>query len=166
MFKKTFSVSGLTLAALLLLCSFVPAMAQSWNSLTQTQRNDEIVNAGTPDIGKYGGECKTWVQNLVYATSKYQVWLPSTEPNNYMWQYSNNVVGVNMPIQYVQVGWILQLKLKSTGGPHTAIVFAVQSGGVWLLDSNWDLDGIVRLHYMTFATFNNTFSAFSAYFVL
>lgn len=122
----------------------------SWTSLTQAQRNQALIDYGLPLVGTHGGQCKVFVRNVVKGASSAaggpQRNIPSTQPppNNYMWDYDPvnfpYVVGLSAPIQNVQLGWILQLRMFS-GTPHTFIVSDKNNNGVWMLDSNWSSPG-------------------------
>ena len=176
MFKKSLSDVGLALASLFLFYGSVPALAQSWSTMTQAQRNEVVLSAGEgmndSNIGRYGGQCKTWVQNIVWAASKYTVWLPTNASDNYQWAlYPGDhvvqmtpVVGPQNPLS-LQPGWILQLARQNNAGPHTAIVVMASNSGIVLLDSNWAPPnaGIIAMHAMTWVQFNSAFARYTAY---
>lgn len=129
-----------------------------WHSSTQPQRDQYILNQGASAVGSYGGQCKAWVQNVVYAASGNHVWLPLNQasPNNYMWAYdpNNHASGACMYIEYAPVGWIVQMRL-SDGTAHTAIVAGKSSTTITFLDSNWQHDETVRYHTLTYTQFYN-----------
>lgn len=145
-----------------------------WNTLTQAQRNQAIINAGMPQVGQNTGlTCKEWVRAVVQSASAAAGGptrtIPSTQtsPNDYMWVYDQYVVGFSPNIQTVDLGVILQLK-QFNGTPHTAIVSARDGSGVTLLDCNWATqpDYIVRNHFMSFTTFAAKFANYSGYLIL
>ena len=146
-----------------------------WHSLSQQQRNQRIVDYANRDVGKWGGQCKAWVQGrVVFDASGGHVWLPLNQPppNDWMWYNDANghAVGMSMPIENVQVGMIIQMKLKS-GSPHTAIIAGKSSTGVTFIDSNWSTnnDEIVRVHSMTFSQFYGMLQSpgsYSVYYIL
>ena len=108
-----------------------------WNSLTQTQKDDKIINRAYVDNGVYVGlECKPWVSKVVYDATAGYVILPSTLPNYYEWGSASHVVRRYLTIRNVDRGDIIQMKFLSTGGPHTAIVVSKNSTGMTWIQSN------------------------------
>jgi hypothetical protein len=159
-------------AGLLVKPKAVEANGNVWweNSLNQTQRNQAIISAAWPYIGGYGGQCKTWVQDVVKAASQNHVMLPPNNPapNDYYWQYDYqyHAVGMSMSIEYVKPGYIIQMKLRD-GGPHTAIVYAC-GGSLALIESNWlKYTNPLTVHVRTidFSTFRSQVSAYAVYYV-
>lgn len=75
------------------------------------------------DLGKWGGQCKRWVQDVVYAASGNMVRVPTTRssPYDYMWNSGAYVVGMSTNIRNVKPGWIVQMKWKKTGGPTPSL---------------------------------------------
>lgn len=138
------------------------------NSLNQTQRNQAIVSAAWPYIGQHGGQCKEWVQNVVWVASRNHVWLPlnAAAPNDYYWQYDYNyhAVGMNMPIENVKPGYIIQMRMR-TGIPHTAIVYAVGSTGLAFIESNWFKDEMVHVRTINFSTFRSEVANYTVYYI-
>lgn len=140
-----------------------------WRGLTQTTRNQLILNQAGRDLGKNVGlQCKPWVQRVVSLASKGVATVPATCPNSSGWYWcaGGNAVGLSMPIQNVKPGYIVQMNIKLAGGgtgPHTAIVYLVDSGGIWWLDSNFVGTNKVGLHYQTFATFLNSVNIGGSY---
>ena len=150
--------------------------------ITQQQWNQTIIDTGlrgySHNLGIYdqvlyysGQDCKIWAQGVVSTASNYKVALPPTLGDNYQWSTGLNVVQMNFNQASLQPGWILQLKIASTGGPHTAIILSTSNAGsnqgIWLLDSNWVNGGAghywVGVHFMTWQRFYSTFSQFSVY---
>jgi hypothetical protein len=62
---------------------------------------------------------------------------------------NNHAVGMNMPIEYVQPGYIIQMKLKSCT-PHTAIVYNIGINTISFIESNWFLDETVHVRTIDF----------------
>ena len=150
--------------------------------IAQQQWNQAIITTGlkgyTHNLGIYdqvlyysGQDCKIWAQNIVSTASNYKVALPITLESNYQWSTGINVVQMTFNQATLQPGWILQLKIASTGGPHTAIVLSTSNAGsnqgIWLLDSNWVNGGAghywVGIHFMTWQKFYSTFAQYSVY---
>ena len=138
-----------------------------WAVMSQAQRNQEIVWRAWQDIGKSGGECKEWVQNKVAQASYGHVWLPLNNPSpDYYWVYDphQHAIWMSMSIESAQPGNVIQMHLKSTNGPHTAIVYAVNSSGMTLIESNfWNHDGIVHVRTVSFSDFKTQVSAYTVY---
>ena len=51
------------------------------------------------------------------------------------------------------VGSFLQLKRRSSGSQHSAILVSKDSNGVRILDANSDLDNVVKYTFWTFSAF-------------
>lgn len=160
----------ISLVAITLLWGGVATAHQtkSWHYLTQSQRNWYIIDSAWQDLGKVGGQCKAWVQNVVYRASAYHVWLPPNNysPYDYYWQYDYNghAIGMSMPIEYVQPGYIIQMRLKS-GTPHTAIVYNIGPYSITFIESNWFQDETVHVRTLDFSTFRSQVSAYTVYYV-
>jgi hypothetical protein len=149
----------------------------SWQSMTQQQRNQAIINAGlnghsvsgVPPIALYniGLECKPWVQWVVSNASNNWVSLPATAPDNYQWHPGAHVVQMSSTLPSLQPGWILQLQRANNAGPHTAIVLSASTAGIYLFDSNWvdwpQIQNEVGIHFMTWPQFNSAFTQYSVY---
>ncbi len=139
-----------------------------WETLRQSQRDMYIVNEAWFENGQVGGECKVWVQNLVRYISLRHVLLPLNmpAPYDYYWQSDpyNHAFGMSMPIENVTLGQIVQMKFKTGGTPHTAIVVGKDAKGVGFLASN-DPKGsnTVRYRYWKFTDFKAAVSGYSVY---
>ncbi len=126
------------LSALLLFACMGTAFA-GWHDLTQAQRNQAIINeANSYSNGSYGGQCKVWVQNVVYDASGSSVWLP-TNADNCSWNYSPYAVARCGLLDWVSAGEIIQMQLSSAygSGPHTLIVTSNNGSQITVKESNW-----------------------------
>ena len=164
--------------ALLLVLSSATVFANGnvwWESLSQVQRNQQIVNGAWQDYGKtfdsWNGQCKVWVQNMVHYNSVSQghVWLPSNNPAPNDWYWSNDPyyhdVGMSGGIESVQPGWIVQMHLTS-GNAHTAVVVYKDSSGVGFIESNWPLGSYtVHYRYVTFSVFKSQVTMYSVHYI-
>lgn len=128
----------------------------SWHSMTQTQKNNALINRAYQDVNTTGGQCKVWIQNMVYATSGSHVWLPvnNPSPNDWYWVYDPNghAIGMSTMLEWITPGYIIQMRLDG-GIPHTAIVVSKDSAGLTLVDSNWftqSAPNVVKIHYITY----------------
>jgi len=154
----------------------------TWQSMSQQQRNQAIINAGlnghtysqgTASQSLYysGLQCKPWVTSVVSTASSGAVSLPATASDGYQWNSSPHVMTMSSNLQALQPGWILQLeesasfiaRNKSATGPHTAIVLSVSPTGIYLLDSNWVATNTVGVHFMTWADLKNDFVYYTVY---
>lgn len=125
--------------------------------LNQIQRDLWIDNQGYTDAANhiYGGECKVYVQNLVWGVSHGVVWLPQNA-NDWSWKPDPNVVQVYAPWWGLYKGQIVQMRIQfgsGTYGPHTAVVDGIDLYGVWFIASTGPSaggDGIVRRYYWTY----------------
>lgn len=138
-----------------------------WRALTQSARNQAIVDRTFQDLGKNVGiECKPWAQRVVSqaSTNVATLGLTVTSPTNqtlnpWGWgleQPHAYTVGVSTGIQNVQPGWIVQMRVPLSGGgitPHTAIVLGRSSTEISWIESNWRHDTTVRIRTQTFDEF-------------
>ena len=129
-----------------------------WHSLSQSQKDDEIMNTAFADYGLYVGiQCKPWVQRVVNTATSGHVTVPLTQSNQYQWydDQSGHIVGRSTLIENVQRADIIQMYLYINGGwtPHTAIVVYKDSSGMMWIDSNWVATNTVGTHYVTYSQF-------------
>ena len=141
-----------------------------WEWLSQTQRNQQIVNFAWQYVGWYGGTCKVWVANMVNQASQGHVTLP---PNNYgssdyYWQYDpyGHAISMSIPIESAQSGNVVQMHLRSTNGPHTAIIYAINSSSITFIESNWFQDSnpnTVHVRTVSISDFKAQVSGYTVY---
>lgn len=115
-----------------------------WNSLSQSQRTQYILNRAYQDNCRYVGKnCKEWVQRVVSDASGGHVWLPQTANSGtaYWWNYDStgHTAQRYSSIYYVQRGDIVQMNWLTSSGwtPHTFIVTAVYGDRLSVIESNW-----------------------------
>lgn len=140
-----------------------------WSDLSQTERNQCIVESGYDQLGQVTGlQCKEWVRAVVAGASQNIVLLPPTRPNNWQW---NTNLHVRLLVQNacpanLCPGHIVQMSLAS-GLPHTAIVYACGQWGMTWLDANWvnynNPVGTVATHTITWTQFYRQARNFSFY---
>ena len=115
-----------------------------WAVMSQAQRNQEILLRAWRDLGKdVRKNCKEWVQLLVLPdASSGHVALPANSSPDYTWADDphQHAISMSMPIESAQPGNVVQMHLKSTNQPHTAIVYAINSSAVTFIESNWFKD--------------------------
>jgi len=139
------------LAALCLLLASPQAHAQSasfwWHYLmTQNGRGYTIVNSAQQHgNGSYGGQCKAWVQNVVWQASRGVVWLPQNDPScMWRWRQSSDVRIVASDYRiYLRPGQIVQAQVRLGSGalsPHTMIVLWQNGDTISVIESNWGLN--------------------------
>lgn len=151
-------------------CAMESQAQTPWAAMTQAQRNQAIVaEANSWTTGSHGGQCKVWVQNVVWAASGSTVWLP-LNADNCSWNYSGHVVGRCGLIDGVSPGEIIQMQLSSAygSGPHTLIVTANNGSSITIRESNWcklncELVGPPRT--LTYQEFYNMVGCYSIYYV-
>ncbi len=147
---------------------------------SQSGRNNAIVAQAQLQVGSYGGQCKTWVYNVVYNAS-YVVnggscgrVLPATDSWNgevsaaYYWISDPYVSGSCLPLGQVVPGQIIQMRVKYANGsygPHTSIVEAnnVATQSLTFLESNFSGDGIVKRRSVSYSDFIASLQAASYY---
>lgn len=148
MHARSFAVLALTIVSM----STDMCFAQSYTSfgwhniLTQAGRNAAIRTAAEKyPNGAYGGECKMWVQNVVWTASGCNVWLPA---NSFTCEWAW------MPSQWVETvacdewngvpfypGQIVQAQVRTSTwpftSPHTMIVLAADATSITVIESNY-----------------------------
>ena len=115
-----------------------------WEGWSQAERNRRILDYAWQDLGKNVGlNCKQWVQSKVLPLASQQhVVLPANSSPDYTWADDphQHAIPMSMPIESAQPGNLVQMHLKSTNQPHTAIVYAINSSAVTFIESNWFQD--------------------------
>lgn len=164
MLKKSLLIS-------LLLSLFTVTVAQAgWHELSQSSRNQAIINTACRDLNKKVGlSCKEWVQKVVKNASGGAVAVPQTvDPPGYYWYCSRYAVGKTGRIENAKPGEIVQMDLTNYVNPHTAIILSVSTKGVTFIECNWcdPPCHIVSIRYVDFATFYKQVVNFSIYCIL
>ena len=174
------------------LSKIILAQWLSWHALPQTDRNQKILDRAYKDLGKYlgdpedwrPGQCKTWVQDVVFAASNGAVQLPLNHPEKDRWiddpenTDSEYCIGRCGPITSARPGEIVQVRWKTSfSAPprdlHTFIVVSVNATTITVIDSNWiggnEIDRMcyrektVREHSIDISTFNDNAKSFTIY---
>jgi hypothetical protein len=114
--------------------------------LTDAGRNYWILGEAQsyPD-GAYGGQCKSWVQQVVWEASDYNVWLPQNSPGcDWQWNWSPNVQAIasdrwdGFPLL---AGQIIQAQVRYSQwpytSPHTMIVVNANAQNITVIESNY-----------------------------
>lgn len=161
--KKFF---GCVVAFVVTFVSNALAGQPSWNSMTQSGRNQAIASqAQSYSNGQYvGQQCKPWVQNVVRDASQGMSYPPQNAPNGYQWQsggygssyYQPSYIPYREPIYGAGPGDILQMMWQNRDGstwPHTAIVTNRYNGGMSWTDSNWYGNQSVYTHSVGYDDF-------------
>lgn len=131
-----------------------------WPNWTQGYRDAVLLSVGYESIGRSGGACKIWVQNHVRNVTDARVNVPATETNpwsdRYLWlpDPQGHVWGQCMDIRNAPLGRVVQMSW-GTNSLHTFFLAGRDANGIWMLDSNWNWDGIVRFHYVTYSWWNS-----------
>ena len=138
--------------------------ATSWHDLSQTKRNERILDRAYEDEDKFGGWCKEWVQDIVFDASNGAVYPPPNHKKKDRWKHdpkkypgSKYCIGRCGPITSARPGEIVQIRWKTSYVPlpnnlHTFIVVSVNSSSITVIDSNGKNKKIVRerelpIHY-------------------
>lgn len=138
-----------------------------WNQMTQAEREWQVVQVAILDQGKIGGQCKVWVQDVVWRASGRQVWLPANAGSGstygITWESSPKVVGQSGGISGARVGQIVQMRIRTNLGvtPHTAIITRIGSSDMEWIDSNWVGPNKVGTHTMKLKDFNKNVISYS-----
>mgnify|MGYP001591753260 CR=1 FL=1 len=141
-----------------------------WHNLSQSQRNSAILTRALQDNNTYVGlNCKNWARKVVQDASSGHVIIPATAPDVNGWYWASDSyghsVGRSGMIEYAQPGEIVQMNW-GVGNPHTAIVYSINSSGVYFIESNWqDKAGEGPNHVdIRFVSFSNFYSHVGSYF--
>ncbi|MFH1254885.1 MAG: hypothetical protein V1667_00190 [bacterium] len=167
MFKKNL----LTLSAFFLIAFCLPNFVYAgWHELSQSARNQAIINAACRDLNQTFAElsCKKWVQNVVKNASGGAVSVPQTvDPPGYYWYSSQYTIGRSSRIENAKPGEIIQMDLTNYTDPHTAIVLSISAKGITFIECNWCSNNckIVSTRYVDFSTFYKQVVNFSIYYV-
>jgi surface antigen len=147
MFRRIISVVSLFLFGQ---TTYAQSPSYVWHEMfSQSQRNSAIVHRAQMHIGDYGGQCKVFVQEVVWEASNGVVWLPQNHPSRlHRWKSSPDVRRVSTDsCRNLKPGQIIQAELRARGGgslPHTMIVEQFSSNSITVIESNYQNDGRVR----------------------
>lgn len=144
------------------------ANQQWWRGLPQNYRNEYICTEAFSEMVALGGgvdqfsrpsgyNCKTWANHVVSVASRGVASLPAS--SSWCRWYSGTYVtvagygpsGVN--IRGAARGNIVQASWGKY--PHTMIVWLMGGSGLYVIDCNMDLRGGLKIHYISFADFEN-----------
>jgi len=156
----------------------------SWSSLSDEERNKEILAKAKTWINKEGGQCKTWIQVVVDAASDRTSHLPlnyieaGDMYNKAKWQDSPNVEVVwqgayHSPAGFpgsIKPGNIIQFRFlgnhnnsDDATGLHTALIKSVDSLSMTWIDSNWKGKELVRQHVFSISDWSEKIEAWTVY---
>lgn len=168
--KRLFVIAVMILGLLSVGMVSANAAMAGWHDLSQSQRNQAIVDRAVQDNNVCVGQsCKEWVRTVVYSASGGAVTIPSTvDPPGCWWNYGSYVASGSTRIEWVSPGEIIQMRLRS-GIVHTSIVVSMSPYGVTLIESNWSYifhPNCVYLRYVSFTDFNNQVECFTINYIL
>ena len=156
----------------------------SWSSLSNEERNKEILDEAKARINEVGGQCKAWIQNVVNIASGQLNHLPQNHIkagdmyNKAKWQDSPNVEVVwqrayQSPAGFprsIKPGNIIQFRYQGNHnnsddatGLHTALIESVDSLSMTWIDSNWKGKELVRQHVFSLSDWSKTIEAWTVY---
>lgn len=144
-------------------------------------RLDEIANGscryGSDNMKlntRYSGpeQCKGFAKRVFYLCFK--VWPNTTQSNNYLLYSTSGMsrVGYYSNISTSQAkslfskarpGDFVQIRRRSTGKPHSAIVYSVTSSGITFFEANTDSRNTVMRNYYTWSQLSSRNSGMSLY---
>ena len=127
-----------------------------YNSSTNMRLNTRFT--GT----RAGEQCKGFAKNVFYLCFKVTPGSTVSKPYNYLLNGTSGMtrVGYYSNISATQArslfskarpGDFVQMRRRSTGGSHRAIVYSVSSGGITFFEANTDGRNTVRKTYYTWA---------------
>ncbi len=142
--------------------------------LTQAGRNNAIYwTAQSVPNGTYGGQCKVWVQNVVWNASNRTVWLPTNSSNcDWMWNWSSDVEIVAQDrwdgVAF-RPGQIVQAQVRYSQwpytSPHTMIIAWADANYVSVIESNFGSGNYERVNRrtVTWAQFKSSIIHYTLY---
>ena len=156
------------------------ASPTSWHALSQSERNQKILDRAYKDLGKNlgipDGRCKTWVQAVVQSASGGQVYPPKNDKLKDRWindpknTDSEYCIGRCAPITSARPGEIVQVRWKKHVNPpdnlHTFIVVSVNASTITVIDSNRKNNTTVRDEPINIDKFKANADSFSIYYIL
>ncbi|MFC1964381.1 PKD domain-containing protein, partial [Chloroflexota bacterium] len=168
---KEATLFGKTLSGVIFMYPFTSArpVEDTPSNSFDTIINAHILKRALGDVEQYGGQCKTWVWRCVRGVSGRLLstssllsywptrWLPSNQQSGDCWSESDWAIvvcqGTKWPSEYcrlIKSGQIMQLSHKGFGYviPHTVIIEEATENGLWVIDSNWAVDGVVQRHFI------------------
>ena len=150
------------------LCLPEPLMCMEWHELSQSQRNQKILERAYKDLHQKTKECKAWVQDVVYSASNGDVYPPITDMNHKdRWiddpekTDSEYCIGRCASIRSAKPGEIVQLRWKESYVPlpnnlHTFIVVSVNASTITVIDSNAENRQIVSERELPISDFDGS----------
>lgn len=156
-----------------------PAQHLSWHALPQSKRNQKILDRAYKDEDKYvgdeknnlTGQCKAWVQDVVYSASDGAVYPPKTDMDfKDRWYESKYCIGRCAPITSARPGEIVQVRWKESyvkppENLHTFIVVSVNASTITVIDSNAKNNKTVYERELKTSEFNENADSFSIYYI-
>ena len=165
---------------------------KDWNELSQTERNQRIIDEALGDFRKnVGVSCKVWVQNVVRNASDGNVGIPLNNEDGSGWRTDPNGTtfgdgkvalfrqNQNPILLNISPGAIIQIKWKegfASDDPkyniHTAIILHVlEDIGAIFIESNYDTpkneaDASVGIRFVSEKEFEKQVEAYSIYYVV
>ncbi|MNH58495.1 hypothetical protein D3C73_102960 [compost metagenome] len=130
------------LLAMSLMC-FGLAVGAAPASAVGSYSNASIADIALTKVGQYGGQCKTFANNMVKQASGNTQWPAPGYHSGFA-----NAGGTEVSSHNAAKGDIIQIGNNDYDYPlHTAIIVANKGGGNFnVVDSNWGLNEIVKQH--------------------
>lgn len=155
------------------------AKGSAWHDLSDTQRNQKILEEAESWAGQKGGQCKEWVRAVVKNASGGIVNIPSTYTGAgtyYLAKWtpeypSSDAAVVRRSTSNIcnywssfSAGQIVQMRHDYKGAtPHTMIIILPTPWGFWVGDSNWYLNEKVYGHWISSSWFSSHLDAWTVY---
>ncbi len=121
-----------------------------WNSLSARQKSMKIVSAALATVGKKGGQCKAWVQDVVSAASGRHVSVPlnsAVVTARWAADTSGHVQDLGAAIRSAKPGDAVQMIIRDKYGKeigHTAFIGSNDGTTIRWIESNYFGDEMVR----------------------
>lgn len=147
----------------------------SWTTMSEELKRLTIIARAKSYIGKYGGQCKFFVQKTVVEPIS-GILLPQNYSNSAdpyhlaRWHYSNEVEVIyqwlgnvsSISSMKLKPGYVVQWRMKD-GTPHTFIVEAIGLYTIQAIDSNFVAPTTVGRHWMELNWINQNVAAGTVY---
>ena len=162
------TLTGKTVDGIMFMSPFVSArtIREVPSDSFDTAINGYILSQALKSVGQRGGICKPWVRQCVQDASgrllsdDSSLWywpertLPSNQQSSDRWYNCDWTIIVDSGADGLAEDWrrmnpgqIVQLN-GTTVSSHTMIIEEATESGLWVIDSNWDWDGIVQRHFI------------------
>jgi hypothetical protein len=150
--KRRFYFAGLGIIAAPATADNPRGSNNAWHQLSDRERGMRLISAALFWNGRYGGECKEWIQKVVKNVTNGHVLVPAnTAIVTHRWvsDSSGHILDLGATISSARFGDIVQMVIRDRSGNsigHTAIIGSNSGSSITWLESNYRGDKIVTVN--------------------